>query len=301
MLQQWAQHTIGLFVILLIAGVASGQTYQSRINSYGLALPKSNVIMRANLDSRIQEVHVREGQFVQAGELLVELNCDEATAKQEIARLSAEESGPLLNAQAELKFADYNLQKQTSLSHRNAVSKRELNEAWLRFESAGAQLKAAIEANATNQARLKLADAELENHFLRAPFKGQIVEVHVSIGSAVTTNTDVLQIIDSDHLRVDLYLATDETAGLNVGDVKLLEIREPFAGQKISGKVVFCSPLIEPTSGARRITLEIDNRELKLPAGFTVALAKSEPVDSSRQQLNASERHGGGGASNRFQ
>ena len=282
MLQQLAPPTIGILVLLLIADVAIGQNYQARINSYGLALPKDNVTLRASIDSHIQKVHVREGQFVQAGDLLVELQSDEAIARKEIARLSAEESGPLLNAQAELKFADYNLQKQTELSNRNAVSKRELQEAWLRFESAGAQLKSALEANAANQARLKLAAAELENHFLRAPFSGQVVELHVGPGSVVTTSTDVLQIIDANHLRVDLYLATDETAGLQVGDVKLLEIREPFAGQKISGKVVFCSPLIEPTSGARRVTLEIDNRETKLPAGFTVALETLGLMESQK-------------------
>ncbi len=254
---------------------ANGQSLQTKISSYGLALPKDNVTLRSNIESHVEEILVEDGQFVRKGQLLVKLHCASALARQEIAELAAQDIGPKMSAMAELQFTRSNFQKIQELFHDKAVNDREFRESAYQVQRAKANLRTVKETKMSNQARLKLATAELDEHFIRAPFDGQIVDLKVSPGNAVNSNTDLLQIISSNTLRVDIYLSFQDTAELSVGQFCLLEVNAPMPGRQLEAKVVFQSPMIEATTGARRVTLEIDNRELRLPAGFTVRLVNT--------------------------
>lgn len=261
-----------VMALAVTAGQVAAQTYQTKVSSYGLALPKNNVTVRANIDSHIKHIVVAEGQFVTKGDVLVELECDSALAKREIARLAANETGAKMTAIAELKYAKSNFEKVSSLFHKNAVNDKEFREAQLRLERAQAQFKTAEEFLAANQAKLKLAEAELEDHFLRAPFDGQVVELQVSPGSAINSDTDLVRIISSNALRVELYMGLTESEKYGVGDVCPLKAQEPFNNASMQGTIIYRSPIIEATTGTRRVTIEIDNTDLQFPAGFMVSI-----------------------------
>ncbi len=66
------------------------------------------------------------------------------------------------------------LDRMSKLFKQNAASEQEYNEAELRLDRANAALKIEQEKLAANQARFELAEAELEQFLLRAPFDGQI-------------------------------------------------------------------------------------------------------------------------------
>lgn len=278
-----------ILTVLLIAACVTlcpssvdGQSFESNISSYGLAMPKDNVMLRSNIDSHVKTVLVHEGQWVRKGDVLVELNCETALAKLQIARLAFAEEGARLNAMAELDFANSNFEKSSSLFMQKAVNAKELEEAELRLRSAAASLKMIDESHSANEAKLKLAQAELEDHVIRAPFDGQVAELKVGVGSAVTPNTDLIQVISSDNLRVNLYLPVQVAGKLEQSGACQLKIEEPFRDLFLDAQIVFRSPIIEATTGAQRVTFEIDNRKHRLPAGFSVTL--HNPMDDPVNQ-----------------
>ena len=263
-----------LVLLMLVADQAIAQPdFEMQLSSYGLAMPRDSVVLRSSIETWVERILVREGQYVAKGDLLVELHSDSARARCKIAKLEAEETGPRQNAEAELKYAKRYYQQIVTLAEQHAVNVRELNEASLRLESARAILKMEAEKAAVHQARHELAEAELNEHFIRAPFDGQITHLHLNVGDSVFSDTKILQLISADVLRVELYIGTGRAASLDVGDPCPLEIQEPFDKQIINATIVFRSPMIEATTGTLRFVMEIDNRELKLPAGFTVAVA----------------------------
>ena len=275
------------------ANAAGGQSYEARVRSYGLTVPSENVTLRSNMDSHVKKVRVREGEKVRRGDILVELKCDTALAKLRIAELAAKDVGTKLNALAELKFAKSRFAKIKALYRQKAVNKNEFQEALLRLESAEASLQIAKETHAANQARFELEKAEYESHFVYAPFDGEVVELIVNEGSPVTSSTDILRLASLDKLKVDLYLPLSETNALADGQRYALKIEEPFGIQHasvIESKLVFFSPIIEATTGARRVTLEIDNRKLQLPAGFSVTLL-GEPLPQNNDWLEVGIRN----------
>ena len=267
------QFTTCLLVTLLSLQYLVAQETYLKATSYGLALPKDNVTLRPNIDSHVRKVHVIEGQRVKKGDILVELDWEIARAKKKIAELSASERGAKLRAESELAFAKSSYQRFKRLSKTKAVNQREFEEAALRLETAAAQLQTAAETMSINLARLELAEAELNEYFIEAPFDGEVVLVGISEGSVVNSNTDLVKLIASDTLNVDLYLPIKHALQLEKGSVCQLKVREPFPGEVVEAKMTFRSPIIEATTaGSVRVAFEIDNRELKLPAGFAVEL-----------------------------
>ncbi len=241
------------------------------INTYGLAVPKDQVSLRAAVDGHVAQIFFEEGQTVKQGDVVIELECQPARARLKIAQLESANTGVLQNANAVLAVAESNFKRISALHRQQASSELEFNEARLRLDTATAAVKIEQERLATNQARAELAAAELEQFLLRAPFDGQIVQVQTSAGESVSQTNDLIQIVSLDKYRVDLFLPIDRANELTVGQTIQVRINAPF-NRAVPATLLFRSPLIEAATGTTRVTLEIDNRQLKLPAGFTASL-----------------------------
>jgi RND family efflux transporter MFP subunit len=247
------------------------------VRAYGLTVPKDQVFLQAAIDGHVRQVFFSEGQFVKAGDLIIELACEPAKARRKIAQLEAENTGLLAGALAEQQVAQTSLDRLNLLHQQNAASQQEFNEAELRLKRANAAVQIERERMAANQARFELADAELEQFMLRAPFDGQVVQVQAGPGSPVSQSTDLVQIVSLDTYRVDLFLPVEQANELEVGQMIPIQINAPFE-RSATAKVVFRSPLIEAATGTTRVVLEIDNRALKLPAGVTVSLSDNHSL-----------------------
>ena len=164
------QKTLLLVCCVLCFGSNCGlaQTTQTRvIRSYGLAVPTDQVYLRSSVDGRVEKVHFTEGQFLNKGDVVVELECQAAQARKKIAKLEAKATGQLQQAQAELSAALASHQRYEALMKQNASSDQELNDANLRLQQAKAALQIEQERSAVSQARFELAEAELEQYILR--------------------------------------------------------------------------------------------------------------------------------------
>ena len=250
-------------------------TLSKRLPTYGLAIPKDQVTLRSAVNGHVQAIYCQEGQVVKQGEILVELDCGPARARQKIAKLEAESEGPLQNAKAELEYAQAHFQRMALLFKQKASSEREYHEAQLRLQNAEATLRIEEERMAANQARYELAAAELEQFFLRAPFDGMIVQIQTGTGASVSSSNDLVRLVSLDYYRVELFLPVVQANELEVDQMIPVQINGPME-QTLEARVVYCSPLIEAATGTTRVVLEIDNRELQLPAGLTVSLVAEE-------------------------
>ena len=275
---------IVVFITLILTGSGTfsvGQTIPTStsptarsLTTYGLAVPKDQVSLQAAIDGHVGQIFFAEGQNVKQGDIVVQLECQPAKARLKIAQLEAANTGVLQNANAVLAAAESNFQRISTLHDQQASSELEFNDARLRLDNAAAALKIEQERLATNLARAELAAAELEQFLLRAPFDGQIVQVQTSVGASVSQNNQLIQIVSLDTYRIDLFLPIERANELIVGETTPVQINAPF-NQSVPATVLFRSPLIEAATGTTRVTLEIDNRKLRLPSGFTASLRET--------------------------
>jgi RND family efflux transporter MFP subunit len=135
-----------------------------------------NVEIRARVKGFIDKIHVDEGQYVEAGQLLFTINSQEF--KQELLRANAQ----LKSAIAEYKMAEVDVNNAQTLVSKNIVSKSELE--MMKAKSEAAQAKIEEAESIISSVNLNIAFASV-----KAPFSGVINRLPLKTGSLLDEGT----------------------------------------------------------------------------------------------------------------
>ena len=125
------------------------------------------------------------------------------------------------------------------------------------------------------RAEARQADAEedatkarLEDHTIRAPFDGSVVERLVQVGEAVNVNQAVVRMVDTSRLRVVFYVNERDVASFPAG--KKIRLRLPAApGQIFEVPVVHVARASDAETRLFRVEGELPNADLALRGGLT--------------------------------
>lgn len=136
----------------------------------------------------VRDVLVQEGQSVQEGQVLAQLEDDEprltaARARAEVAQAQSQ----IALIQVELSTARREHERLRALAPSNFVAGQKLDQAQDVIRQAEARLAAQRAAVATAQARLNEAEYDLELSVIRAPADGVIVRRYANPGSGAST------------------------------------------------------------------------------------------------------------------
>lgn len=154
------------------------------------------------------------GTRVEKGDLLVSLDSREADAKLELAR-------------SEMLSARINLEKQTldfaRVKHtfeKKLISKADYDHAKLALRKAETDLKGF-------DAKCKVAKIIVEKHRILAPFSGVLMSSTPVVGLQLSPGKEVVNILNTDELRIKTILTRDELVKITKGQAKLLESNQP--------------------------------------------------------------------------
>lgn len=188
----------------------------------------------------VLKVSAEEGDFVQAGQILAQLETDRY-------RLEVQRT------EAELNRLATDLDRKQELFRRDLVSAED-------FE----QVRANHDAQ---KAAHELAKLDLYYTAIRAPFDGFISERLVRVGNLVSNLDPVFRIISFDPLLAILHVPERELRVLSKG-LKVSVSVDAWPGERFEGEVTRISPVIDPATGTFRVTAEISDREGKLKPGL---------------------------------
>lgn len=230
----------------------------------------------------LTSIHATEGQQVDAETLLADIDNRETIAKQLIAQgeldaavTQAESTAEIEVAEKAIAVAQAELESMEEIRKSNpgAVSLTELRKFRFQLERAQAQLKLAITEQTiarmtvkVKTAQLQAIDIELDRRRMKAPFKGEVVEVYKKRGEWAQAGEPLLHLVRIDKCRVKGFvLATDAAAHEVEG--KPVEISVVVGNDKtviLNGTVGYASKVIEGVGGSRqfRIWADVDNRKI---------------------------------------
>jgi len=146
------------------------------IEAPGTARANESVEIRPKIPEAITAIRFTEGQRVEAGEILVELQDSEAKAD-------------VAAAKAALVESETQARRASELFKTKAVSASEVDQRTARRDADRAALDAALS---------RLADMKI-----RAPFAGRLGLRNVSLGSLVTPSTVITTLDDTDTIKLD--------------------------------------------------------------------------------------------------
>ncbi len=234
-----------------------------RVNGSVVAL--QSVDLRAQVTSTVREVHIREGQYVAKGDLLVSL--DSAADVANVKKAEAQVQKDL----ADLANARRTLERQKQLFDQKFIAQAALDAAENAVASLEGQL--AVDRAATESARVALGYTQI-----RASFAGRTGAIGVRPGSIVQPNGAVLVTVTQiDPIQVAFTLPEKEYPGLAkamaAGPVEATIGLDD--GRKLQGRVNFLDNAVDTATGTIRAKAQFDNRDARLWPGMfvTVALA----------------------------
>jgi RND family efflux transporter MFP subunit len=230
-------------------------------------LEKSDV--SALTEGVVKKLEFQVGDFVKERQDIGQLHDERATLAVKKADLAAKAEGAILKAEAakQLALAEMARIERANRQFQGAHSKSEVEKAQAEVMAAVAQLREATENKGIAGAELAIAQRTLEEHTIKAPFTGFIIERLKNPGESVRANEPVVRLGRIDKLRFHGFVPLESASRIQIGD--LVEVRPnvegaelPIEQKKFKGKVTAIQREIQTVRKTEVAVLaEIDNSD----------------------------------------
>jgi RND family efflux transporter MFP subunit len=227
------------------------------VASNGTVTPLRTVDLHPQTTSTIRTVHIKEGQFVKAGQLMFSLDdrADRANVDKARAQVARDEAS-LADVERQYKRAqDLVAQKFMAQSAVDSLKSQ--------VDAARALLK-------SDQAAAQASHVNASYTEIRAPMPGRVGAINVYPGSLVQLATSLTTITQLDPITVAFTLPESSLASLlqaqKAGRVEV-EARAGSEGKPVKGYLSFIDNMVDATSGTIKVKAEFDNAGASLWPG----------------------------------
>lgn len=192
--------------------------------------------VKARVAGELQELKVREGDSVQAGQLIGRIDPAEYDARLRQAQQQADA------AQAQIDIAQRQFDNNKALVDQGFISKTALDTSLANLNGARATHLAAVAA--ADVARKSAADTRL-----LAPISGQISQRLAQPGERVAVDARIVEIVDVSRLEIEAALSAADSLDVRLGQEAQLQIEG--GTQPVAARVVRINPSTQ--AGSRSV------------------------------------------------
>ncbi len=238
------------------------QTLPQTINVPSVLKAHAEVLIRSRIDGQIKKVHFQEGQVVEEGALLFNLDDDLLQTQLRQIQASAEKNTALLE-QSEKEMKRYEILVKKSIVTQSAVDK---------LEATMKGHRANLDADKAQIDSLKLQVSYAQ---IKCPVKGIAGFIKVQPGTVVRQAEDIplVSIVQDDPIDAifeipEKYLPQVLNAGMEKIKVTLTDINQKSINNA-------CKPIaidqgVNAKSGAFSLKISIENKDLHLRSGMSI-------------------------------
>ena len=227
---------------------------EERIESTGELLAKHRATVAAQVAGEITDILVDEGEAVEEGAIVLEIDPERRNLELDRARARVGE------ARASLGEQKRELKRTKTLAGRNFASKKQQDQAETGVQTARSRLLAA-------QADLGVAERALRDASVQARFSGQIAMRYVSRGEFVGVGQKLFELVSLDPIEVEFHLPEKDSSRVAEG-VPVEVLVAPFPDEVFDATVTVVSPTIDPRTRTLRIKALLRNANGRLRPGL---------------------------------
>ena len=239
--------------------VKVGGTIANTNSDFVTASGKIEAENSANVSTRmmgyVTKVHVKTGQKVQAGQLLVSINNTDLQAKK------AQVDASIFQATAAYNNAKKDFERFTALFNQQSASQKELDDMTSRYEMTKAGLEGAKQMRNEVMAQFSYSN-------ITAPFSGEVTNTFVKEGDMANPGMPLVSIEGASHLQVTAMIAESDINSIQNGmKVKVLV---KSIGKSLDGTVTEISTSAKNTGGQYLVKINLINTTAKVLSGMFV-------------------------------
>lgn len=251
---------------------AARRDVAERIELTGVIRPRNEVDIFPKMPGRVEQVLVKVGDRVSAGQVLAviehrEIGWQTAQAGSQAAAASA----ALAQARAQADAAKANYDRAKLLRDSNAIPAAEFERVDTAYRGSLAGLRAAEAQVSMAGAARGLAGEALKNSKVVSPIDGTVTRKAVNLGTHASPAMPIFQIQDIAVLRLDGSITAAEYQRLKHGQQAVVRVDE-LPDDRFVGTLTSISPSLDPQTRRAAVEISIENtRGALLPNMFANA------------------------------
>ncbi|MCG9597621.1 efflux RND transporter periplasmic adaptor subunit [Vibrio sp. Isolate25] len=229
--------------------IVAEQSSTASINEVGKIKATDSAALTFSAGEKLKALNFSDGDVVKEGELIAQLDDDQAKAE-------------LDKAESSLALAESKLNRVLALLKKqpDSMSAQDVEE-----------LKQ--EANLA-RADFRQKKTDMQNYQLIAPFDGQLTNFTHSVGSRVEAATALVSLIKLDPVEVHYSISQSEVGKAKLGQTVSLTV-DAYQDQTFTGTVNYIAPLVDESSGRVEIHAHLDNPDNALVPGMFAKVSQT--------------------------
>lgn len=235
-----------------------------------MASGKINTKNNADLSTRIMgfinKVHVKVGEKVTKGQVLVSISNADLSAK------NAQVTAGIMEATAAFTNAERDFNRYKNLFQTNSVSQKEMDDITTRYEMTKARLEAA------RQMKNEVA-AQYSYVNIRAPFDGIITNNYTDEGAMANPGVPLISMEAPGLFEVDTSVPESEISKIVLGTQVKVVVNS--IDKTITGSVTEISTSANNTGGQYLVKIELDSSDVGILSGMYAAV--QFPIEKKKQ------------------
>ncbi|HKV24732.1 MAG TPA: efflux RND transporter periplasmic adaptor subunit [Candidatus Acidoferrum sp.] len=222
----------------------------------GTVRAKQTSQIASQMMGTMMEIRVREGDRVQAGQVLATLDDSQprAALEQADAAVTAAQKEAVA-ADSNFALAEATLKRYQQLFEKKSVSPQEFDEVKARYQTAEARREVARAGLKQSDSALAQARTSLGYSKVRAPFSGVITEKRVDLGALAAPGMPLFTIEDTRNFRLEAAVDESDISMVHAAQTVLVVV-DALGNAELSGKVAQIVPAADPAS--RTFLVKID-------------------------------------------
>ena len=223
---------------------ARHETLVDTVEALGTALANESVTLTAKVTDTVRRVNFEDGDYVEAGSVLIELT-------------NQEEEALLAEARANLEDAETQLRRLVEISAAGLAPASDLDMARSRA--------------AASEARLNTVVARLRDRLIQAPFSGVLGFRQVSPGTLLTPNTPITTLDDISIIKLDFTVPEVYLGAIRPG-AQVFAHSAGFVDRSFEGTVRTVGSRVDPVTRAVTVRAHIANDAGDLRPGMLLTV-----------------------------
>ncbi|HEY8241022.1 MAG TPA: efflux RND transporter periplasmic adaptor subunit [Kiritimatiellia bacterium] len=228
------------FAVPVRALAAAVEPLEEKISLVASLSAGEAIEVRSDMDGTVQSIQFEEGQSVEAGDLLIDLDPGKVEAS-------------VAQAEANFRNAEANIKRAESMVANKTISQQEFDQASANFEAA--------------RATLELTKQQWKDSRVLARFAGVMGARHVSPGQVIDRTTPLSTLVSLDPIKIE-FRAPERFIG-QVAAGQAVEFRvAAYTGETFRGEVYFVDPQVAVDTRTVLVKARAQNVEHRLKPGM---------------------------------
>ena len=267
----------------------------SVLDASGYVVARREATVSSKVTGKVKEILVEEGMRVDKDQVVAYLDDVTQAAQLEYAKAQAEAArAGLAETRAQLRAARLERDRLRDLAARKLTSVSSLDAAEASYDALAARLETGEENVKVAERNVALAEDQLSNMTIRAPFGGMVVSKNAQPGEMISpvsagggfTRTGICTIVDMDSLEIEVDVNEAYIQRVRPGQ-RVSATLDAYPDWQIPSEVIAIVPTADRQKATVRVRiafLERDERVLR-DMGVKVAFLGTELAAEPQQEI----------------